>query len=60
MNYNYNLDQNYSDLNYSEIGTTLNFGPVKFNLDYLEEKQHMGSQEYVKTDLNIILIIQVV
>ena len=26
MNYNYNLDQNYSDLNYSEIGTTLNFG----------------------------------
>ena len=49
MNYNYNLDQNYSDLNYSEIGTTLNFGPVKFNLDYLEEKQHMGSQEYVKT-----------
>ena len=49
MNYNYNLDQNYSDLNYSEIGASLNLGPVKFNLDYLEEKQHMGSQEYIKS-----------
>ena len=51
INYNFNLDQNYKDLNYSEIGTTLNIGPINFNLDYLEEKEHVGSQEYVKTGL---------
>lgn len=51
INYNFNLDQNYEDLNYSEIGTTLNIGPINFNLDYLEEKEHVGSQEYVKTGL---------
>ena len=49
LNYNFALDQNYSDLNYNEIGFNVNLNPIKFNVDYLQEKQHIGNQEYLKT-----------
>ena len=38
LNYNFNLDQNYNDLNYNEIGTKLNFGSLNLDLNYLQEK----------------------
>ena len=49
INYNFSLDQNYSDLNYNEIGTLLTLGPAKIDFSYLEENKHIGNQEYFKT-----------
>ena len=34
---------------YNEISTGLNFGKIGFNLDYLEEQNHIGNENYVTT-----------
>ena len=47
------MDHNYNDLNYNEIGATFNLEMFKFNLDYLQEKKHIGNNEYVKAGINI-------
>ena len=51
FNYDFALDQNYNDLNYNEIGFNYDAKPVKFDIDYLQEKKHIGDQEYFKTNL---------
>jgi len=53
LNYNFALDQNYKSLNYNEIGASLNFDPIKFNFDYLQEKEHIGDQEYFKGKVDL-------
>ena len=40
------------DLNYNEISSDLKIGLAKFNIAYLEEKNHIGSDNYVKTNLD--------
>ena len=50
FNYNFALDQNYKDLNYNEVGFNFNLNPIKFDIDYLQEKKHIGNQEYFKTN----------
>ena len=52
LNYNFAIDQNYNDLNYNEIATELDFNPVQFNISYLQEKEHIGNNEYVKAKIN--------
>ena len=52
LNYNFALDQNYKELNYNEIGTDFNFESVKFNVSYLQEKNHIGNQEYVQSGVD--------
>ena len=47
IDYKFSLDHNFNTLNYNEVSTNLNFGKVAFNLDYLEEKNHIGSENYV-------------
>ncbi len=51
VNYNFALDQNYKDLNYNEVGFNFDANPIKFDIDYLQEKKHIGNQEYFKTNL---------
>ena len=53
LNYNFSLDQNYQDLNYNEIATKVNYGALNFNFNYLQEKKHIGNQDYFTTKLNI-------
>ena len=52
LKYNFSVDQNYNDLNYSEAGVALNFDSLKIDFNYLEEKKHIGDQEYFKTKLD--------
>ena len=52
VKYNFSLDQNYNDLNYNEIVSTLNYKKLGLNLNYLQEKKHIGNNEYIKTSLN--------
>ncbi len=53
LNYNFSVDQNYSDFNYNEIGTTFNLNPIEVDLNYLQERKHYGDQEYFKTKINL-------
>ena len=53
INYKFSLDHNLNDINYNEISTNLNFGKVEFNLDYLEEQNHIGSEHYASSGVSI-------
>ena len=55
INYKFSLDHNYNDLNYNEVSTTMNFGKVDFNLDYLEERNHVGAEHYVNSGISLSL-----
>ena len=52
IKYNGAIDQNYNDINYSNISTQFNFNPIKVDFDYLEENKHIGDQKYFKTKLS--------
>ena len=52
LNFDFNIDQNYKDLNYNEISSDLSVGSAKFNIGYLEEKNHIGNQNYVKSNID--------
>ena len=53
LKYNFSIDQNYSDFNYNEVSTALNFDPIKFDFSYLMENKHIGDQEYFKTKIDL-------
>ena len=52
LNYNFSVDQNYNDINYNEVGTTLNLNPIKIDFNYLEENKHIGDQKYVSSKVD--------
>ena len=53
IGYSFALDNNYSDLNYNEISTGLDFGKIAFNLDYLEQRNHIGNEHYIKSGITL-------
>ena len=55
LNYNFAIDQGYKNFNYNEVSADIDFQKAKFNLGYLQEKNHVGSQEYVTTGLDFML-----
>ena len=40
VKYNFSLDQNYNDLNYSEIVPVLNYNKLGLKFNYLQEKTY--------------------
>ena len=54
LSYKFALDQNYSDLNYNEVGAFINFDQFSINFDYLKEAKHIGSQEYYRTKVDFL------
>tara|TARA_B100001559_G_scaffold320688_1_gene333719 strand:- start:2484 stop:4796 length:2313 start_codon:yes stop_codon:yes gene_type:complete len=54
LNYNFALDQNYKDLNYNELGASFNLYPIKFDFNYLQEKEHIGDQEYFRGKVDLV------
>ena len=42
--------KNYNDLNYSELGAKIDLGKIDFDFGFLQEKKHIGNQEYFKTN----------
>ena len=53
IDYKFSLDHNLNDLNYNEISTELNFGMVEFNLDYLEQQNHIGTEHYASSGISL-------
>ena len=52
LNYNFALDQNYSEFNYNEIGAKANLDSFNFDASYLQEKKHIGNNEYIKSKID--------
>ena len=52
LNYNFSIDQGYKNFNYNEIETNFNFEKAKFNVSYLQEKNHIGNQEFIDTGID--------
>ena len=50
FDYKFALDQNYKDLNYNDLNTTINFNSVDLNFNYLKEAKHYGQTEYFETE----------
>ena len=55
IDYKFSLDHNFNDLNYNDISTNLNFGKVEFNLDYLEQQNHIGAEHYASAGITLNL-----
>jgi LPS-assembly protein len=53
VNYKFSVDHNLSDINYNEISTALNLGMVQFNLDYLEQQNHIGNEHYASPGVTL-------
>ena len=49
LNYNFALDQNYQEINYNEVGASINLNQIKLIFYYLQEDKHIGNKEYFKT-----------
>jgi len=55
INYNFSIDQGYKNFNYNEVGSDFTFDKAKFNISYLQEKNHIGDQEHIQTGLDFKL-----
>ena len=53
VNYKYSLDQNFKEMNYSEIESKYSLGNINFNINYLKEEQISVPTEYVKSSIEI-------
>jgi LPS-assembly protein len=53
IDYKFALDHNFNELNYNEVSTELNFGKVQFNMDYLEQQNHIGLEHYVSSGVSL-------
>ena len=51
----FSFDHNFNDVNYNDFSANLILGNTSFNLKYLEENNHIGSTNYVRSDVKIAL-----
>ena len=52
LNYNFSIDQGYKNFNYNEIEAEFSNDRAKFTMSYLQEKNHIGYQEYVQSSVD--------
>lgn len=53
VGYKFSLDHNYRTLNYNQISSSLNLGKVDFELDYIEQRKHIGTEHYIKPKISL-------
>ena len=53
LNYNYSIDQNYQDLNYSNFSADYFTENINFKLGYLEEEVNKVKKEYMTSSLSL-------
>ena len=49
----FSIDHNLNDINYNELEANLILGNTSFNLNYLEESNHIGTSNYIKSGINL-------
>ncbi len=52
FDYKFNIDQNYEELNYSSVVSSLNFNPIKLDFNYVLENKHIGDKEFLKSKVS--------
>jgi len=52
INYKFSLDQGMGEMHYNEVDATLMLNDLEFKIGYLQEKNHIGNDEYVVSSLN--------
>ena len=52
IKYKFALDQNLEETHYNEVDASFLLNDLKFNLGYLQEKNHIGNQEYIISSVN--------
>ena len=53
LNYDFAVDESFKNINFSEIGSKIDLDFIKFDLRYLQEKEHIGHQEYFSSKFEI-------
>ena len=53
IDYKFSIDHNLNEINYNEISSKFNLGPVEFNLDYLEQQKHVGTEHYASSGISL-------
>ena len=48
----FSIDQNYNEINYLDLGINYNFDKLGIDFNYLQENNHIGDQDYFKTEIN--------
>ena len=49
----FSLDHNFNDINYNNLEANLILGNASFNINYLEEGNHIGTTNYIKSDVKV-------
>ena len=49
----FSLDHNFNDINYNDLEANLILGNTSFNLNYLEENNHVGTSNYIKSGFKV-------
>ncbi len=49
----FSIDHNLNDVNYNDLEANLILGNTSFNLNYLEESNHIGTSNYIKSGINV-------
>ena len=52
LQYDFSIDQNYKDLNYTDVGAKFNVSSMNIDFNYLQENKHIGNQDYFKTKID--------
>ena len=47
------VDQNFNEINYNDLKANFILGNAKFNVGYLEENNHIGSNSYMRSDIEL-------
>ena len=50
---NFSVDHNFNDINYNDLEANLILGNTSFNLNYLEESNHVGTSNYIKSGVKV-------
>ena len=50
LDYQFKIDQHYQVLNYNDLGSTFDFESFKVEVNYLQEKKHIGTSDFIKTN----------
>ena len=49
----FSVDHNFNDINYNDLEANLILGNTSFNLNYLEESNHVGTSNYIKSGVKV-------
>ncbi len=53
LNNEFSIDHNFKDINYNDLEANLILGNTSFSLNFLEENNHIGTSNYIKSGIKM-------